>query len=71
MPSNTTESEEVGVVSDDQFAAHDHLFPSPATPPQVPSDPPPSHVRTAAKDNFGIKNMQKNKIKTTMGTIFL
>lgn len=37
-----------GATSPAQWAAQDHLFPSPAAPPQVASVPPPSHVMIAA-----------------------
>lgn len=71
VPSKTTESEEVGVVSDDQFAAHDHLLPSPPTPPQVPSVPPPSQVRTAAILLFGINNKHNRNRKIEKENILL
>ena len=46
-PLKTTTSVETGAISPDQLAAQDHLFPSPAAPPQVPSVPPPSQVLAA------------------------
>src|SRR3989338_8793784 len=46
-PLKTTMSVETGAISPDQLAAQDHLFPSPAAPPQVPSVPPPSQVLAA------------------------
>jgi ribose/xylose/arabinose/galactoside ABC-type transport system permease subunit len=45
---NTAVSAAAGMLSVDQLAPHDHLFPSPALPPQVPSVPPPSQVTVAA-----------------------
>src|SRR3990172_12820938 len=48
VPLNVAISEEVGWVSSDQLASHDHFSPSPAPPPQVPSVPSPSQVRTTA-----------------------
>lgn len=37
-----------GMLLVDQFSPQDHLFPSPAFPPQLPSLPPPSQVTFAA-----------------------
>ena len=41
-------SDAPGCVSSDQLASHDHFSPSPTPPPQVPSVPSPSQVRTTA-----------------------